>query len=119
MKRNIFLNLLFCILTCGIYYLFWVVQITDDAKKLSKEDGPSGIFSLLLIFLTCGLYNIFWYYKIGTQLTNAQLLARKPQNTSLNILCVLLGIFGFGMISTMILQDAINGIVDNNDYIQG
>lgn len=108
MNRSIPLCIVLSIITCGIYSLYWMVKINDDLNILSNQTGDtSGVTVLILSIITCGIYTLYWYYKMGNKIDAANVQrGMMPQNSSL--LYLLLGIFGFGIISMAIIQDNIN-----------
>ncbi len=85
-----------------------MVKINDDLNILSNQTGDtSGVTVLILSIITCGIYTLYWYYKMGNKIDAANVQrGMMPQNSSL--LYLLLGIFGFGIISMAIIQDNIN-----------
>ena len=78
-KRNIAVNILLTIVTCGIYGLVWFVQMTDDAANASDDHSMSGGVALLLSIVTCSIYRIYWAYKMG------KLLAQAGEDKGVNI----------------------------------
>ncbi|MGN1406265.1 MAG: DUF4234 domain-containing protein, partial [Erysipelotrichaceae bacterium] len=61
--RSIWLYILFNILTCGIYGLYFVYDLARDVNIICSDDGestPGLIVYILLCILTCGIYNIYW-----------------------------------------------------------
>ena len=68
-KRNIPINILLTIITCGLYGLYWQAKVNDEVHELSGNPqtttgGKSALYSLI----TCSLYYMFWVYKIGDEL---------------------------------------------------
>ena len=110
-KRSIGLGILFTILTCGIYGLYWLVKITDEAAELSGDKSMSGGTVLLLTIITCGIYTYFWSYKIGKIMYKAQERDGKTP-TDNSILYLILAIFGLPIVSYCIIQSEINDIVE-------
>lgn len=106
-ERNIALAIIFTVLTCGIYSIYWMVKINDDSLKLAKEEGPSGVVVFLLTLITCGIYGYFWSYKMGICVDKM----KGNQNSVTGILYVVLALFGVGIVSYVISQDAINNRV--------
>ncbi len=106
--RNIAMTIILTIVTCGIYGIYWFIVMTDDAKKVSRdEQGASGGLAFLLTLITCGLYGIYWYYKQGKRLYDAGI------NYGVNIkdnsvLYLVLGIFGLGIVSYILIQSDLN-----------
>lgn len=67
-NRSLGLLILFSIITCGIYPLFFYHQLAKDMNIVCGGDGEhtSGVgFLILFSFLTCGIYSYVWFYKIG------------------------------------------------------
>ena len=60
-NRNIALAIVFSIITCGIYGIYWFVVLTNDMNSLSTSDGfeTSGGMALLFTIITCGIYGFF------------------------------------------------------------
>lgn len=110
-KRSIGLALLFSVLTCGLYSIYWFIMITDEANALSGEDGISGGIAFLLGLVTCGIYTIYWNYKMGKTMQIAQQRAGM-HGADNSILYLILSIFGFQIISYCIIQSDINAIVE-------
>lgn len=107
-ERNIGLCILYSILTCGIYGIYWFIKLTDEANYLGGEGGEiSGGIAFLLSLVTCGIYTHFWNYKMGKLMYQAQLNAGRPA-TDNSILYVILGIFGFSIVNHCIIQSDIN-----------
>lgn len=109
-KRSIGLGILFTILTCGLYSMYWLVKITDEANTLSGEQRTSGGVALLLTIVTCGIYGYFWSYQIGKTMQEAQLKAGRNASDN-SILYLILSIFGLDIITYAIVQSDINDLV--------
>lgn len=109
-KRNIGLGILYSILTCGIYSMYWLVKITDEANALSGEEKVSGGMALLLTLVTCGIYGYFWSYQIGGTMYKAQLKAGR-NGTDNSVLYLILSIFGLGLVTYAIVQSDINDLL--------
>lgn len=107
-KRNIFLAILFTILTCGLYGLYWQVKINDETLELANEHGSSGVMVILLTIITCGIYGYYWSYKMG----NCGDKMRGNPNGNTGIMYIILMVLGLGFISTCLIQSAINDTVE-------
>ncbi|MSS62813.1 DUF4234 domain-containing protein [Velocimicrobium porci] len=105
-QRNIALCIIFSIITCGIYSLYWFVCLTDDVNTISKEPGPSGGLALILTIITCGIYGLYWAYKCGEKLDNVKLRQGYPSGNS-GILYLILYLFG-AIISFAVIQNELN-----------
>lgn len=108
--RNIGLSILFSIITCGLYSMYWFVKLTDESNELSGEIGTSGGTALLLTIVTCGIYRLFWNYKIGKIMERAQERAG-VRATDNSVLYLVLALLGLDIITFAIVQSDINDMV--------
>lgn len=113
-ERNIALCVILSIITCGIYGIYWFIVLTDDAVQASsgKEYNTSGGTAFLLTLITCGIYGIYWYYKMGKSIYSAQ-IDRGLNATDNSVLYLVLGLFGFGIVSDCLLQNELNKLSKN------
>ena len=105
--RSIATCIILSIVTCGIYGLYWFITLTDDSNAVAGEVGTSGGMALVLSLVTCGIYYFYWCYKVGDKLDKARTFNNQPAG-SLNIVFLLLGIFGLGIIVYALAQNEIN-----------
>lgn len=106
-NKNIAVMLILTIITCGIYSLVWVYQITEDVNRLTEEDNMSGGLTILLTIITCGIYLIYWGYDIGRKLYNSG--EKYNINISDNsILYLILPIFKLNIINLVLIQSDLN-----------
>lgn len=102
-NRNIALCIVFSIITCGVYGIYWFVHLTNEMNILVKDDyQTSGGVAFLLTLITCGLYGIFWIYKMSQKMN-----VLKP-NSDNTVLFIVLQIFGLGIINYCIMQSELN-----------
>lgn len=113
-KRNVAAAIIFSILTCGIYGIYWQVNIVDDANKISKnENAKSGILVFLLSLITCEIYWLFWMFKAGEMIDKARTEKGMP-SSSRGLVYLLLSIFGLGLVAMAILQSDINALTEED-----
>ena len=113
-QRNIVTCIILSIVTCGIYGIYWFIMLNDEVNTLNQDlNGTSGGMAFLFSIITCGIYSYYWLYKMGDKLDNIYLKAGKPQS-SRGILYLILGLFGFSIVSYALMQDSINKIVSEN-----
>lgn len=106
-ERSIPLCILYSIITCGIYGIYWMIKLNDEINPLSGEpNATSGGMVFLLTIITCGIYSYYWMYKMGERCDRINRV-----NGNSNILFLLVTIFGFGIISYCLMQDTINKVV--------
>ena len=102
-KRNIGVSILLCILTCGIYAIYWFVKLTDEINYVTGNTDTSGGTAFLLGLVTCGIYTFFWAYKMGEKIDACDTVSR-----SRGILYLILTFFGLGIIVYALMQDILN-----------
>lgn len=101
--------ILFSILTCGIYGLYWIYATSQDLQSLdSNHDSTSPGLELVLCIITCGLYTFFWYYKYAKIIYGLQLQKNIQPADDNGILYIILAVFGLSIISVAIMQSSIN-----------
>ncbi len=102
--RNIVLCIIFSIITCGIYGIYWMIKMNDEVNMLAGEPGATtGGMVFLFSLITCGIYGWYWLYKMGER-------CDRIKNTpgSSNVLFLILGIVGLSIVSYCLIQDTIN-----------
>lgn len=109
-QRSVGLCIVLSIITCGIYGLYWLVCLNDDAITVTGKPGTSGGMVLLLTIVTCGIYGIYWAYKIGEKLDQARAEHGAPTG-SLAILYLVLNLFGLSIVTWALVQSEINKYV--------
>ena len=108
-QRNIGLCILFSILTCGIYQIYWFVCMVYELNLSAEEEGAtSGIAVFLLSLVTCGIYQIYWYYKAGEKVNAARSLRGQSADTNNSILYLILAIFGLAIVNDCLIQNELN-----------
>lgn len=104
-QRNVALCIIFSLITCGIYSLYWLVVLNDDINELAGErNDTSGGKVLLFSLITCGIYLLYWMYKAGGKVDKI----KGNQNGNSGVLYIVLAFLGFSIISFAIMQDTIN-----------
>lgn len=113
-KRDLVLNIILTIVTCGLWGIVWEVQIADDIKLLTGEESlVSGIVLVLLSLVTCGIYFIFWVYNAGNKLELVKAGYGLPTESK-GLVYVVLSIFGFSIVALALMQNDLNTIADIN-----
>lgn len=64
-KRSVINVILFSILTCGIYSIYWFYVTAEELNSAERTQEPlmNYIVALLLGIITCGIFEIYWTYK--------------------------------------------------------
>ena len=103
------LVLLFSIITCGIYYAWWIYKVSQEVQEYLGESDLSPALEVVLWTLTCSIYGIYWYWKYGQKIVQMQTRAGLPAADN-SVLYVILDILRLGSVSGMILQGQLNDI---------
>lgn len=107
-QRDIVVSVILTIVTCGIYGLYWMACLNDDANSLSENyNGYSGGVVVLLTIITCGIYGYYWNYQMGKRCYEIQLKHNKPA-TDNSILFLILTFLGVSIINYCLIQDELN-----------
>ncbi|MEI0603624.1 DUF4234 domain-containing protein [Brachyspira alvinipulli] len=108
--RSIPILIILSIVTCGIYYLYWIYKTTDEIKNFMEREDINPALELILTLVTCNLYTLYWYYKYGKivylEMTKKVGIDSTEDST---ILLVILDLF-VAIVSCAILQDKLNTI---------
>ena len=111
-NRNIAMQVILSILTCGIYGLYWFITMTDESNILSDEKTASGGMAVLLTLVTCGIYSFYWNYKMGQKLN----LAGRKYNKSISdnsVLYLVLSLLGLNIVNYCLIQSDLNKFSNN------
>lgn len=106
-KRDIATQIILTVITCGIYGLYWIAEITDDINNLREDYTTSGVTVVLLSILTCGLYLVYWNYDIGRKLYNLGQENGKDINDN-SIIYMILSIIKGDLINLILIQSDLN-----------
>lgn len=108
-SRNIGMCILLSIVTCGIYLYYWLYCLTEDLNVASGICDTTGGTVVLLSIVTCSIYLWFWLYKSGEKVDAVRARRGMPAANS-SIIYLLLGIFGFSIISIALIQNELNAV---------
>ena len=109
------LTLLLILLTCGIYYLYFIYVVSQETQDFLEERDTSPGLELLLCLLTCGIYNIYWDYKMGKRIAEMCVRVGLPptDNAVLYLVLDLVGAGGFaslGLLNPLLQQESLNRV---------
>jgi hypothetical protein len=108
--RNLVTALIFSILTCGIYGIYWFIVLTDDLNRLTKHESDlGGGVCFLLNLVTCGIFGYIWAYKMGEKVD--ELNGTKGGYSA--VLYLVLMLLGVGIVNYALIQDSINKAVES------
>ncbi len=113
--RDPALTLLMILLTCGLYYLYFIYIVSEETQEFLGERDVSPGIEVLLSVLTCGLYNVYWDYKMGKRVADMCGRVGLPptDNAVLYLILDLVGVGGFGglgLINPIVQQDLLNRV---------
>ncbi len=70
-KRSILKYIIFSILTCGLYDLYFTYAMARDVNRMCEGDGQhtTGLVKFLIFsFFTCSIYTFFWNYNLAERM---------------------------------------------------
>lgn len=106
--RSIPLAIIFSIITCGIYGIYWMIKMNDEINQLSGEvNATTGGMVFLFSLITCGIYGLYWQYKMGERCDR---IKHNPNGYSA-ILYLVLSLLSLSIVSYCLMQDTINKAV--------
>jgi len=112
-KRDLAKMIILTIVTCGIYGIYWLVMLGKDACHVKDVKDEGALEIVLMIFLPfIGFYLAEKKLAEGCQ-------AKGITHTDNSVLYLILGLFGFAFIDTILLQSELNKIADAKIDIAG
>lgn len=114
-KKNVAVCLILSLITCGIYYLYWVYKMCEQMGELKHTGENDGVKVILLGIITCGIYTMYWTYQTSKDIYYAELdlgMTRVSDNSIINLV---LSIFEFHVVAMCIMQASINDVIDELD----
>jgi hypothetical protein len=110
--RSIAVDIILTLVTCGLYGLYWQYKQMETLNAwLGREDFSFGLW-LLLSLVTCGIFAVYYEYKMAKGINEIQEDNNLRVNRDLALICILLAIFGLGIVSLAIQQSEINKFYD-------
>ncbi len=105
-EKNVVLQVVFSILTLGLYAIYWQITLSNALVKASngKNYNTSGIIALLLSMVTFGIYGWYWIYKMG------QCAGTTKGNGNDGIIYLILSFFGLGLVVLILGQCDVNKV---------
>lgn len=106
--RDIAIAIILSIVTCGIYGIFWIISLTNDANKVAdRPTDTSGGMVILLTIITCGIYGIYWNYKMGQKIYEAGQRYNKSISDN-SVLYLVLSLFNLAIVNYALMQSDLN-----------
>ena len=114
-KRSLPLAIVLSFVTLGVYAFYWIYALTEDAHAAAGErTTASGGMVILFSLITCGIYSLYWLYKMGETIIIAKQKRGMTVDTNLPIIYLVLALFGLGIVSYALMQNALNDIIDHD-----
>lgn len=110
-KRDPVMVLVFGILTCGIYALYWVYKTSSEVKDALGRDDVNPALDTVLSLITCYLWFIYLAYRYPQLILQLQEKAGLPRN-DISLISLILSIVGLGPISFFMIQSELNRVWD-------
>ena len=107
-RISIPLHIFWSLFTCGVWTLVWIHHVTNNLNYVEDVEERSPMAeTLLCLFLP--LYYVYWLYKTGEYVEAYG--AEHGKTFKLDLLCLIFA-FVCPLMSTVLIQDKINRIVD-------
>ena len=114
-KRSIGMCILLSIITCGIYYIYWMYLLVKNTRSIQKNTDKCTGEMLCLIFVP--FYSLYWWYTRGEKVRQG--FAEHDCNaTGGGVLYLVLAILGLSIVSAAIMQSNFNSLKSDNISIK-
>ncbi len=107
-KQDIGMSIVFTLITCGIYNLFWNNKQMKACNLLLGRQEFDFMKWLLFTFLTCGIYHIYYQYQMGTAIVEIHRKYNKMGLENLPVISALVSVFGLSIVVDCIHQSELN-----------
>jgi hypothetical protein len=109
--RNPAMVLILCMLTCGLYYLYYMYTVTVEVNNYTGRKEQDPVTDVILTVLTCGLWDLYWDYKMGKRMARMTQMAGLPI-TDNAVLYLVMDLLQVGLINVVMQQDTLNRVWD-------
>jgi hypothetical protein len=109
LRREPGIVLLLHVITCGIYYLWWIYTVSEEMMAFDLDPDTSPGLEVLFSVISCGTYTIYWDYKTAKKIRKLQDKVGLTANDN-SVLFLVLNFLGLGLIPSMIEQGDLNNI---------
>jgi heme/copper-type cytochrome/quinol oxidase subunit 2 len=110
-QRSVAEVVILMLVTCGIYWFFWVYMFSNDVKNHLNDDTINPSMELVLTIITCGIYSIYWVYRYGKLISKAQEQAGKSAEDNA-VLYLVLQVLQLGIVNAALMQSSFNNVID-------
>ena len=106
-KRKIGVCILFSIVTFGIYQIYWEYLLVKNTRAIQKDESSCTAEMLCLVFVP--FYYLFWWFTRG-KIVKDKFAEHGYSSIGNEIAYLILGIFGFSIVSMAIMQNDFNSL---------
>ncbi len=111
-ERNSVVVLLLSIVTCGVYFVYWVYQTSTELKQATGDADVNPTLDLVLSLVTCTLWSYYVLYRDADKLHRILVgvdPSHKDQSQTVLILCVAALFVGVtGPVAIYLVQEDFN-----------
>ena len=101
-ERNIALCIVFTLITCGIYGIYWTIMLAKEAVSVKDPADNAVLEIVLMLFLPfVGIFLAEKKFAEGCQ-------ARGFAHTANSVLYLILGLVGLGIVGMCMMQSDLN-----------
>ena len=118
-KRSPALVIVLSLVTCGIYFYYWIYCVSKETRDFLGDESINPGMEVLLSIVTCGIYTFYWYYKYGRLVFDMEQRVGVSGASDMSLILLLLPIFGFGIVSLLLLQTELNRVWDTINPTSG
>ncbi|MCP3914141.1 MAG: DUF4234 domain-containing protein [bacterium] len=111
---SIGVGIILTVITCGIYGLFWNYKQMEVLNAWLGRREYDFVTWLVLSIITCGIFAVYYEYKMAKGINEVQEKNGFHVNNDLALICLLLSVFGLGIVSIAIQQADINNFYGEN-----
>ena len=114
-NRDPIMVLLLLIVTCGLYYPYWLYTTSRDIDEFLGNSEIPPVVHLLLFICTAGLWGYVWDFMTGQRIVRMQQQAGLPpkDDTIIYLVCDILGagpVVGLGIVVPLLQQSRLNEV---------
>lgn len=111
-KRNIVSAIIFTIITCGIYGIYWAICLARDAVSVKDPADGAVLEIVLMIFLP------FLGFFLAEQKFNEGCKAKNIPHSDNTILYLILGLLGLSIVNFCMMQSDLNKLAPVDPAIE-
>ena len=105
-SRNIVTSVIFSLITCGIYGIYWAIMLAREAVSVKDEKDGGVLEIILMLFLP-----FIGFYLAEKKLAEG-CAERGIAHKDNSIIYLILGLVGLGIVNFCMLQNDLNKIAE-------